>query len=67
MLARYSVFFFGLLPCAGTAGHNTSVQAGAVDEVYFHSGIASTVIDVACVDLLDRHFDWEKVRLAREK
>ena len=52
------IIFYLVLPCAGSAWHNTSVETGAVDKIYFHSGIASTIVHIACVDLLDRHIDW---------
>ena len=61
------LFFPVFLPCAGSARHDTSVETGAVDKVYFHGGIATTVVYVACVDSLDCHVDWGKVRLAWEK
>lgn len=43
------------------------METGTVDKVYLHSRIASTIVDVACVYLLNRHVDWDKVKLACEK
>lgn len=44
-----------LFPCAGSARHDASVETRAIDKVYFHRGIATTIVYVTCVDPLDCH------------
>lgn len=47
-----------MLSCAGSTWYDASMETRAVDKIYFHCGVASTVVDVACVYFLDCHVDW---------